>query len=144
LQKFPKENPSSSGVKITARVVAIAGMTTADQNSIGTVFEGFDDQIEVNSSCAGETNNSQIRWIFQSACPGEVGTEIGTPVTNEGNDFRFKNSRGAHTDHSCTCAKKCQENTVLMAKENYHAQGKYSEIQDGQGKSVQFGTGNHQ
>ena len=43
LQQFSKENPASSSVKITASVMAVAGMTTADKHRIGTGFEGFDD-----------------------------------------------------------------------------------------------------
>ena len=96
LQQFAKEYPSPSGMKITAGVMTIAGMTTADQNGIGTIFQCFNDQVKVDSSGTRETNDSQIRRILQSARTGKVGTKIGTPVANEGNDFRFKNVWIAH------------------------------------------------
>ena len=100
LQQFPKENPTPSSVKIATGVMAIAGMTTADQHCVGTGFEGFDDQVEVNPTGAGEPNDSQVRRILQSACACKVGTEIGTPVADKGDDFRFKN--GFVVDHTHT------------------------------------------
>ena len=96
LQEFPKKNPTSAGVKITTGVMAIAGMATADQHGIGTGFEGFDDQVKVDPPRTGETNDSQVRRIFQPTRTGKVGTEIGTPVANKRNDFRFKKGWTAH------------------------------------------------
>jgi len=96
LQEFPKEDPTSAGVKITTGVMAIAGMATADQHGIGTGFEGFDDQVKVDPPRTGETDDSQVRRIFQPTRAGKVGTEIGTPVANKRNDFRFKKGWAAH------------------------------------------------
>ena len=90
LQEFPKEYPSPSSVEISAGVVAISRMATTDENCVGSIFEGFHNKIEVNSSRAGQADDSHVGRIDQSARTGKVGTEIGTPVANKGNDFWFK------------------------------------------------------
>ena len=102
LQEFPKENPSPSCMKIATGVMAIARVATTDQNCVGTVFKGFDYQIKVDSSGAGQTNDPKIRRIFQSARTGKVGTKVGTPVANKGNDFRFKIGSVNHNATFCT------------------------------------------
>ena len=112
LQEFPKENPSSSRMKIAAGIMAISRMAPADQNRIGTIFEGFNNQVKVNPAGARQTDDSQVRRIRQSARTGEVGTKIGTPIAYKGNDFWFKGIPFNHTSYFCSGAEKCQARTL--------------------------------
>src|SRR4030043_1438515 len=69
--------------------MTLSRVTTGNQNSISAGLQGLHYVKRINSSCAGNADNSYIRWILNSTDARQIGAGISTPVAEDGNNFGF-------------------------------------------------------
>src|SRR5208337_1458316 len=64
VEQLTKQNPPPPGVVVAGCVVAIAGMTSGDEDGVGTDFESLDEQVEINATGAGQPDDANVRRIL--------------------------------------------------------------------------------
>jgi hypothetical protein len=72
--------PSETFV-ITFVIMAVTGVTSADQDAVGAFLESFDYEGGIYPAGTHHTDHVDVGGVFDSGCTGEIGTGIGTPVT---------------------------------------------------------------
>ena len=69
--------------------MAVAGVTTADDNAVSASLESAENEHRVNAARAGYADDLNVRGIVQTVVTSKVSTCIGTPVATECNDQGF-------------------------------------------------------
>jgi len=64
-------------------------MTTGNQNAVGPFLKGLDDIKRIDSSRAGNSDDPDIGRILNPADTRQIGSRVGTPVADDGGDFRL-------------------------------------------------------
>jgi hypothetical protein len=89
--KFLAENrPSPLSVIISGVVMAVSDMASGNPDPIGSLFERLDNELEVDSSGAGDFNYTEIRRVQHAACSREIGAGICAPVAEKSECFWMK------------------------------------------------------
>jgi hypothetical protein len=59
-------------------------MAAGDQHPIDPTLESLENKERIDSTGAGDTDDTDVGRILDSRSPGKVGSGIRTPVTKEG------------------------------------------------------------
>jgi hypothetical protein len=63
--------------------MAVTRMTSRDQHSIDPALKGLEDEERIDSSRAGDADDTDVRRILDPRCSGEICPSIRTPVTEK-------------------------------------------------------------
>jgi hypothetical protein len=66
-------------------VMAIAGMAPTNQHAVTAAEQSPKDIKRIEAAAAHQPDDSYVRRVLHSRCPGQVGPGIGTPVTEKRN-----------------------------------------------------------
>jgi hypothetical protein len=90
LQYLFGNSQSSSGVKIAGIVVAITGMTAADEHAVRAELKSPKYKRGIDAAGAHHPDNPEILRILQSCCPGQIRSGVCAPIAGYAQYFRFK------------------------------------------------------
>jgi len=68
-------------------------MAAADEDAVGAVGKSFEDELRIQAARAHHADNARVGRVLHARGAGQVGCQIGTPVTEECDDPRFKGFR---------------------------------------------------
>src|SRR5210317_1443693 len=86
---FYKLDPPPS-LEISVDIIAVSGVTSADQDRIGPLKQGLDHIFGVNHAGAHDPNQPHIGRISQSGSSSQIRSGVRAPVANKSNDGRFE------------------------------------------------------
>jgi hypothetical protein len=72
------------GMKVTARVVALAALARTDKNTIAAGKEGFHYHYGIHPTRAHNSYHPDVRGILKPRYPGEVSSAVCSPVAAKG------------------------------------------------------------
>jgi hypothetical protein len=89
-ENFFEKLDSPPGLKISIDIMAVSGVTSTDQDRIGSLKQGFYYIFRVNHAGTHDPNQPHIGRISQSGSSGQIRSGIRAPVANKSNDRRFE------------------------------------------------------
>ena len=69
--------------------MAVPGMTTAEDDTIGATSEGPQNKQGINPAGAGYLDDFHVGGVIFTGRAGAVGAGVAAPITSKGHDFRF-------------------------------------------------------
>ena len=88
LQQIAKKGKFSSGVVITFQVMAVAGMSPGNPDTVGTATKSSQNKLRADAAGAGNPDYPYIWGVLKTAYACKVGRPITAPVTEEGSNLR--------------------------------------------------------
>jgi hypothetical protein len=75
-----KQSKFAAGVVITFQVMAFAGMSPGNPDTVGTLAQGRQKKFGAHSAGAWNPDDPDIGWILHAADTGKIGSPIAAPV----------------------------------------------------------------
>jgi len=86
-KKISGKRKFSSGIIITIQVMTFTRMSAGYPYSVSSFSESGKNKFRTHSSGAGNSNNTNIRWILHPADTGKICSTITAPVAEETDYF---------------------------------------------------------
>ncbi len=100
LKQQLRQGHAAHALVVPFDVVAVAGMTAADQHAVGAAPEGVEDKCRIDPTGAHHANAGHIGRIVHARSAGQIGAGIAAPVAEKADNSRFK----AHDSIPSICA----------------------------------------
>jgi len=89
LDQILEQSELASCEVITFQVMAVAGVSPGNPDSIGAVPEGGKDEFGAHPGRAGNPDDPDVGWVLEPADPCQVSGTIAAPVAQECGNFRL-------------------------------------------------------
>src|SRR5664280_959909 len=81
-----EELKAAEHLVVALDVVAVAGVTAADEHAVGPLAEGIEDELGIDAARAHQADHPHARRVFQARHAGQIGGGVGAPVAEKSHD----------------------------------------------------------
>jgi hypothetical protein len=83
MKKVMQDGETAARMVVARAVVTIAGMTAADDDAVSATLKCLDYEKGIDPAATGKFYDSYIGVHFEAACARQIGSRVGTPVTDK-------------------------------------------------------------